>query len=86
MISQYTELSRGTVEREESAPDESTSDRLDSLNAAEELNGWTPLHLAAIGGHLDVVYLLMEAGCDGHVKDKVIFGPAQVNDACKRDL
>ncbi|CAM9209156.1 unnamed protein product, partial [Laminaria digitata] len=51
--------------------DEGTSNRFDYLNATEGLSGWTPLHLAAIGGHVDVVYLLMEAGCDARVQDKV---------------
>lgn len=51
--------------------DEGNSNRFDYLNATEGLNGWTPLHLAAIGGHVDVVYLLMEAGCDSRVQDKV---------------
>ncbi|CAM9495672.1 unnamed protein product [Ectocarpus fasciculatus] len=41
------------------------------LDLREKLGGWTALHLAAIGGHLDVVYMLMEAGCDPRVKDKV---------------
>ncbi|CAN0408177.1 unnamed protein product [Ectocarpus sp. 8 AP-2014] len=41
------------------------------LDLRENLGGWTALHLAAIGGHLDVVYMLMEAGCDPRVKDKV---------------
>lgn len=53
--------------------DEGTSNRFDYLNATERLSGWTPLHLAAIGGHVDVVYLLMEAGCDARVQDKVGF-------------
>lgn len=53
-------------ERGDDAPDP-----LDCLNLPEQLNGWTALHLAAIGGHLDVVYQLMEAGCDPQVKDKV---------------
>lgn len=43
----------------------------DPLNAKEHINGWTPLHLAAVGEFLDVVYLLMEAGCDPSVKDNV---------------
>lgn len=43
----------------------------DYLNAAEDVNGWTPLHLAAVGEYLDVMYLLMEAGCNPNVKDKV---------------
>ncbi|CBJ28727.1 Ankyrin repeat domain-containing protein 39 [Ectocarpus siliculosus] len=41
------------------------------LDLRENLGGWTALHLAAIGGHLDVVYMLMEVGCDPRVKDKV---------------
>lgn len=43
----------------------------DYLNATENLSGWTALHLATIAGKVDVVYLLMEAGCDPQVKDKV---------------
>lgn len=43
------------------------------LDLREKIGGWTALHLAAIGGHLDVVYMLMEAGCDPRVKDKVSF-------------
>eukprot|EP00752_Nemacystus_decipiens_P010115 g9016.t1 len=43
----------------------------DYLNATEKLSGWTALHLAIIAGKLDVVYLLMEAGCNPQVKDKV---------------
>lgn len=46
-------------------------DPTDFLNAAEGVNGWTPLHLAAVGEYLDVVYLLMDAGCNPNVKDKV---------------
>ncbi|CAN0505738.1 unnamed protein product, partial [Scytosiphon promiscuus] len=41
------------------------------LNAKEGLSAWTPFHLAAIGGHIYVVYLLMEAGCDSRVQDRV---------------
>ena len=48
---------------------------LDYLNARETLNGWTPLHLACISGKLDVVYLLMEAGSNPAVKDKVRGSP-----------
>lgn len=51
--------------------DDGTLNRSDYLNAKEGLSGWTPLHLAAIGGHIDVVYLLMEAGCDSRVQDRV---------------
>lgn len=51
---------------------EETGDAIpDYLNAAEKLSGWTALHLAIIAGKLDVVYLLMEAGCNPQVKDKV---------------
>eukprot|EP00903_Cladosiphon_okamuranus_P010315 g9762.t1 len=51
---------------------EETGDAVsDYLNATETLSGWTALHLATIAGKLDVVYLLMEAGCDPQVKDKV---------------
>ncbi|CAM9769574.1 unnamed protein product, partial [Scytosiphon promiscuus] len=41
------------------------------LDLPEKLNGWSPLHLAVIGGHLEVVHLLMEADCDPSAKDKV---------------
>jgi len=33
--------------------------------------GHTALHYAAVGGHLDVVRLLITAGCDVNAKDKV---------------
>lgn len=59
-----------TVDSGSERADDAT-DILDCRNLQERLNGWTALHLAAIGGHLDVVYLLMEAGCDPQVKDKV---------------
>lgn len=59
------------IDSDDYTDEEATSNRFDCLNATEELSGWTPLHLAAIGGHLDVVYLLMEAGCDARVQDKV---------------
>jgi len=47
------------------------ADSIEYLNARETLNGFTPLHLACISGKLDVVYLLMEAGSNPAVKDKV---------------
>ncbi|CAM9309695.1 unnamed protein product [Sphacelaria rigidula] len=58
----------------ESTVDEADGDHVrdcDPLNAKEHVNGWTPLHLAAVGEFLDVVYLLMEAGCDPSVKDNL---------------
>lgn len=44
---------------------------LTTLNAIENISGWTPLHIATIGGHVDVVQQLVGAGCDLNVKDHV---------------
>ncbi|CAM9252138.1 unnamed protein product [Hapterophycus canaliculatus] len=49
---------------------EGTEASSDRLNLPEKLNGWGPLHLAVIGSHLEVIYLLMEAGCDPFAEDK----------------
>ena len=34
----------------------------DPINAAEKVNGWLPLHVAAIAGQLEAVFLLLAAG------------------------
>ncbi|KAK9764489.1 Glycerophosphocholine phosphodiesterase [Basidiobolus ranarum] len=40
-----------------------------NLEAREKFNGWTPLFLAAIEGHLEVIDLLVKAGADKSAKD-----------------
>jgi hypothetical protein len=32
------------------------------LNVTEKTNGWTPLHLACMGGHIDIIKQLVKAG------------------------
>lgn len=70
-VTQTREMRHICITGSDDDTDEGTSNRFDYLNATEGLSGWTPLHLAAIGGHVDVVYLLMEAGCDSRVQDRV---------------
>ncbi|PVU74433.1 hypothetical protein DDW11_06050 [Sulfolobus sp. SCGC AB-777_G06] len=36
---------------------------------AKEDDGWTPLHWAAFGGHVDVVMVLLEHGADPRIAD-----------------
>ena len=42
----------------------STAQSQDLLNLAETVNGWTPLFIACINGHLIIVRLLLEAGAE----------------------
>jgi ankyrin repeat protein len=42
------------------------------------MNGWLPLHVAAIGGHLEVVYLLLAAGARAGAVDATGDKPADV--------
>jgi ankyrin repeat protein len=39
------------------------------LNVKEGTNGWTPLHLACMGGHVDIVKRLTKAGASTSKKD-----------------
>ena len=43
---------------------DSTAESKDLLNLGETLNGWTPLFIACINGHLTTVKLLLEAGAE----------------------
>ena len=43
---------------------DSTAETQDLLNLAETVNGWTPLFIACINGHLITVKLLLEAGAE----------------------
>ena len=43
---------------------DSTVESQDLLNLAETVNGWTPLFIACINGHLTIVELLLEAGAE----------------------
>ena len=43
---------------------DSTAETQDLLNLAETVNGWTPLFIACINGHLTTVKLLLEAGAE----------------------
>ena len=43
---------------------DSAAESLDLLNLAETGNGWTPLFIASINGHLTIVKLLLEAGAE----------------------
>lgn len=36
---------------------------------AQNLSGWTPLHAAAVRGHIDVINALLCAGADPSIKD-----------------
>ena len=39
------------------------------LNTKEDTNGWTPLHLACMGGHVDIVKQLLKAGALTSIED-----------------
>jgi hypothetical protein len=41
-------------------------------------NGWTPLHMAAMGGHQFIAKLLLDNGADIHAKDDYGHTPAQI--------
>lgn len=43
---------------------DSTAESQDLLNLAETVNGWTPLFIACINGHLTTVKLLLKAGAE----------------------
>ena len=45
-------------------------DRGANHSPARDNDGWTPLHLAAMFGKVDVIQLLLEAGADPYVADK----------------
>jgi len=40
--------------------------------------GFTPLHLAVLSGHVDIVHILLEAGVDVTVRDGVIWTISRV--------
>jgi ankyrin repeat protein len=42
------------------------------------MNGWMPLHVAAIGGHLEAAYLLLAAGARAGAVDATGDKPADV--------
>lgn len=42
---------------------------------AKWLDGWTPLHVAASGGHADIVRLLLEHGADVHALSNIYGEP-----------
>ncbi|KAJ1453416.1 hypothetical protein M885DRAFT_619002 [Pelagophyceae sp. CCMP2097] len=52
------------------AEDEEESDSLALLDAQEGLNGFSPVHLAVIGKHPQVLRLLLRAGASATTKDK----------------
>ena len=43
---------------------DSTAESQDLLNLAETVNGWTPLFIACINGHLNTVKFLLKAGAE----------------------
>jgi len=45
------------------------------VNVASRITGWTPLHVAADKGHLEVVKTLVGAGANVNAKDKVGMTP-----------
>ena len=47
----------------------STAKSQDLLNQAETVNGWTPLFIACVNGHLAIVKVLLEAGAERRVCD-----------------
>lgn len=45
------------------------ADKQDLLDAAEKTHGWTPLFIACVNGHLEIVKLLLEAGAEQKLCD-----------------
>ena len=55
-----------------SGSDEDADDTLGiEINEQDTLNGWTPLHLASIGGYVEVIRVLLDNGASKTVRDKV---------------
>ena len=48
---------------------DSTARSQDLLDLAEPVNGWTPLFIACINGHLSIVNILLEAGAEQRMCD-----------------
>ena len=49
-----------------------------------EVGGWTPLHLAALFGHLEFLRLLLDHGANPHVRDNRDETPSEVVDYPRR--
>ena len=63
------------------------------IQAGGEVNrgnqwGWTPLHVASYGGHVEVITALLTAGADKTIKEKGGKTPVDVakNQDCKNAL
>ena len=50
----------------------------DPRDAAEDLRGFSPLHVAVVGRHVDVCKVLLEAGCSSTAKDADGLVPADL--------